>query len=215
MTVRSSANPLPSVPESRSVGCCSRAGDLESQLGSLLAEIRNGQQAALALFYDLCADRVFGIAMRILANSADAEEVCCEVFQQVWEKADRFDAQRGGALAWVATMSWSRSVDRLRRERIHHQRLHPQTDLASYSDHEDDIALRMIESLQTQSSVRSALAGLGQTQQRMVALAFLEDLSHAEIAKRTGVPVGTVKSHIRRGLQSLRRSLHDGVAVND
>lgn len=181
----------------------------------MLEGIRSGQQSALASLYDLCVERVFGIALRILANSADAEEVCCEVFQQVWEKSDRYDAERGGVLAWLGTMAWSRAVDRLRRERIHRQRLHPQLDLATYSDGEDDIALRMIESLQTGSAVRAALAALGPAQQRMVALAFLEDLSHAEIAERTGLPVGTVKSHIRRGLQSLRRSLHDGAPDND
>lgn len=215
MRLHSSASALLGEPDSQASDLCDDVVDLDSQLVSLLAGICNGQQSSLALFYDLCVDRVFSIAQRILANSADAEEVCCEVFQQVWEKASRFDAQRGGALAWLGTMAWSRSIDRLRRERIRHQRLHPDSDLASYSDCEDDIALRMIESLQTQSAVRAALAGLGPAQQRMVALAFLEDLSHAEIAERTGTPVGTVKSHIRRGLDNLRRSLHDGAGAND
>jgi RNA polymerase sigma-70 factor, ECF subfamily len=179
----------------------------EDELLGLLQAVCNRSQAALGRLFDLCADRVFGIALRLLQNEADAEEVCCEVFQQVWERAGQYDASRGRVLVWLGTLAWSRSMDRLRRDRSKrlHESLHPDPALEAYTECEDDPARHLMENLQTREALGSALAGLSEAQRRLLALAFFEDLSHPEIAQRTGLPVGTVKSHIRRGLLGLRR----------
>lgn len=181
---------------------------LETCVRALLPAIVRREQRAIGRLYDLCVDRVYGIALRVLQQAPDAEEVCCDVFHQIWEQAARYDPARGSVLAWIGNLAWSRSVDRLRRERGHRIRLQalPESgDLPMPA--QDDPAGLLFDALQYRSRVRSALARLSPAQQRMVALAFLEDLSHPEIAARTGTPLGTVKSHIRRGLATLREVL--------
>jgi len=181
----------------------------EHELAGLLAAIASQDQEALGQLFDRCADRVFGITMRLLQNEADAEEVCCEVFQQVWERAGQYDPARGRVMAWLGTLAWSRAMDRLRRERAKRrlEDVHPERSLETYANCEDDPAEHLMDHLQSSTLLGSALDGLSEAQRRMLVLAFFEDLSHPEIAQRTGLPVGTVKSHIRRGLQSLRRQL--------
>jgi RNA polymerase sigma-70 factor (ECF subfamily) len=116
---------------------------------------------------------------------------------------------RGAALSGLLNLAWSRAVDRLRRERGHRSTLplHPVEGEDPYAAHADDSAQRLFDALDARSALRAARAELSPVQQRMIALAFLEDLTHAEIAERTGTALGTVKSHLRRGLATLSRAL--------
>ncbi|MBB5014304.1 sigma-70 family RNA polymerase sigma factor [Rehaibacterium terrae] len=192
--------------------------DESTRLVHLVARLCERDQAALGELYDRTVDRVYGTAIRVLGRPEDAEEVVCEVYQQVWEGAGHYDPGRGGVLAWLLRIAWSRAVDRLRRERAHRSRLvaHPQDALDTYTlCEENDPASRLMAVLDSRSAVAHALETLSVEQRRMLALAFFEDLSHPEIAARTGVALGTVKSHIRRGLQALRRALGEGAAMTD
>lgn len=180
-----------------------------ARLAELLRRMRARDQNALANLYDLTVDRVFAVAMRVLHNEADAEEVVCDTFRQAWERADRYDPARGGVLSWLLVMGWSRSVDRLRRQRVQRleEPLHPEREEVAYTSCEDDQVDHLLAAYETGSAVREALLDLNAQQRELIGLAFLEGLTHSEIAQKTGLPMGTVKSHIRRGLEILRRQL--------
>lgn len=185
------------------------ASDEAVELAGLLAAMARRDCDALARLYDLTVDRVFATALRVVRNKHDAEEVAADAFRQAWERAADFDSARGAALSWLLGIAWSRAVDRLRRERRHRQGaepLHPDTPDPAYSAGDDDTA-ELVDALASQASLGRAVAGLSAVQQRMIALAFQHDLSHGEIAARIGLPLGTVKSHLRRALIALRQAL--------
>lgn len=177
--------------------------------------ILQGRQDALGFLFDRFASRVFAIAVRILRNEADAEETVADVFQQVWRDAARFDAARGTVEAWIVRLAHSRAIDRLRRRRARPDEdgVHLDAIDSPYAEHRDP-APELLDALQSESLIREAFRVLGVEQQRCVALAFLEGLSHPEIAARLAMPLGTVKSHVRRGLMAMRTFLqergHDG-----
>ena len=184
-------------------------GDEADTLAVLVGRMANGEQLALEALYARCADRVYAVALRVLQRPEDAEEVVLDTFSQAWERASLYVPERGAALSWLLNLAWSRAVDRLRRERGHRSTLplHPGDGEDPYAEHADDSAQRLFDALDARSALRAARADLSPAQQRMIALAFLEDLTHAEIAERTGTALGTVKSHLRRGLATLSRAL--------
>lgn len=171
-----------------------------------VAAVARGEGAALGCLYDRFAGRLLGVADRLLRCAADAEEAVADVFAQVWRDASRYDRERGTVEAWLLRLTHSRAVDRLRRRRARPDEgggAHLEAIIATYPD-EADPASRLLEHLQDQSLVHQAFRAMSKEQQRCVALAFLEGLSHPEIAERLGLPLGTVKSHVRRGLQGMR-----------
>lgn len=188
--------------------------EIDAVLAGLLARIASGDAQAVAALYDASLPLVYGLVLRLLRNAADAEEVVGDLYLQVWERARDFDPARGGALAWLRTLAWSRAVDRQRRERRHAMDvpLHPEDDAPAYAS----MACETLEpeaAAQAWSSaraVRAAFDHLSDIQRRILTLAFQQDMSHQDIAKATGLPLGTVKSHARRGLQALRAALEAG-----
>lgn len=190
----------------------------EVQLQVWLARVVRQDEAALADLYRATVGRVYGLALRIVRNPALAEEVAEDVFWQVWRQAPRFDPQRGTALAWVLTIARSRALDAVRArtraqadtvsaealgDALDAQRLH--TDLV---DNPHDL----LESVQSHAQLHGALRQLEAVPRQLVALAFFKGLTHEEIAGQTGLPLGTVKSHIRRALVALRKWLTPGGA---
>ncbi len=185
---------------------------LESELVALVARLRFGDVDALGRLHDLTLGRLYAVALRVLRDPLDAEEVVSDVLLQVWNQAASYCPERGAVLAWMQTLAWTRSVDRLRRLRRHRacETLHPESPDPAYAAQEGAPATAMLDRLGNAHRVRVALARLSPAQQRVLHLAFGEDLSHPEIAQRTGWPLGTVKSHARRGLAALRAALADG-----
>ncbi len=177
-------------------------------LGALLQRITDGDQKALAKLFDITLDQVYGLCLRLLRDPDDAEEVVGEVYQQAWEDAARFDPARGKVIAWLLTIARSRSLDLLRRQRRHRRgRVQPEEDDLAYMHDDQPTAEALIDLVQQGSRVHEALDALSEVQRRLVGLAFMEDLTHQEIAERLEMPLGTVKSHLRRGLLILRRHL--------
>jgi RNA polymerase sigma-70 factor (ECF subfamily) len=165
-----------------------------------------GCQDGLAALFDRFGQRVYGVAERILRNDADAQEVVSEVFSQVWRDANRFDPSRGTVSAWIGRLSHSRAIDRLRRRKAR-----PDSHVAMHLDQLDTTYPQstastpdLLDDLQNDVMVREAFRAMGTEQKRCVALAFLEGLSHQEISERLTMPLGTVKSHVRRGLLAMR-----------
>lgn len=185
--------------------------DEDDPIAGLLAQVARGDAAALGRLYDASLSAVYGLILRVLRNDADAEEVVGDVYLQVWERAGDFDPARGAALAWLRTLAWSRAIDRQRRQRRHGLEvpLHPDEDSPAYAWMECE-GLRPEEAASAWSSaraVRQAFSTLTDIQQRILHLAFEQDMSHQDIARHTSLPLGTVKSHARRGLAALRAAL--------
>lgn len=188
------------------------SSDLENIVISeceLVYRIAKHDANALAELYELTVSRVYAVVMRVLRHTADAEEVIGDVYLQVWEKADHFEAERGSVMAWMNTMAWSRAVDKLRktkRECVQHN-LHPDDLEDAYVQCEELSAEQIAESWSSGKAVQNALQGLSEIQQKVLRLAYTQDLSHQDIASALNLPLGTVKSHCRRGLAALREVL--------
>lgn len=174
-----------------------------------VAAMARGEHPALRVLFQHCADRVYSVALRLLRLPEDAEEVVSDVFQQAWRDASRFDAGRGSVEAWLLKIAHSRSIDRLRRRAARPDEgaeLHPDQAPGAYTACEET-QTRMLELYESGGMLHRALSNLSAEQHRCIGLAFMEGLSHQEIAERLEWPLGTVKSHVRRGMLALRNQL--------
>jgi RNA polymerase sigma factor (sigma-70 family) len=172
-------------------------------LVALIQRFAAGDEQALARFYDLTVTRVYGLARSITDSAADADDVACETYVQVWNDACRFDPARGSALGWLLSIARSRALD-LRRRRHARARADASEahDLQTAAPPEDLLTL-----MESGTAVHAAVARLSPLRRQLVALAFFRGLTHAEIAATLDLPLGTVKSHLRRALGALRETL--------
>lgn len=173
-------------------------------LSSLVARMAQRDQKALAALYDATASRVYGLALRITRSSAGAEDVSAEVFHQSWRSAEQFNSQRGTVITWLLTMTRSRAIDQLRRR--DQAESHAQPEQLAEVDTDDDPQQLLIAS-ESNSLLNTAIAALIPVQRQMIALAFYRGLSHQEIADHCKLPLGTVKTHVRKAIEHLRAAL--------
>jgi RNA polymerase sigma-70 factor (ECF subfamily) len=167
---------------------------------TLLEGVRAHDQAAMAALFDRYGSMVYSIALRVLGQPSAAEDVMQEVFVQLWQNPRTFVAGRGSLPAWLAVVARNRAVDVLRRRRP--------------TDPVEDVVLAARTNLAEEAErnmmmdrIHAHLGSLPPDQQSSLRLAFFEGLSHAEIAARTGTPLGTVKTRIRTALLSLREAV--------
>ena len=182
---------------------------------ALLARMRRGDQRALEELYESTVGSVYALALAILRSAEDAEEVVGDTYARAWRQSERFDAERASPVGWLMMMCRSRAIDRLRHNRA--RRVAKTVDLESVGDlaHDAMTPDEVLALFHSGSRVQIALATLGPQRLKLVGFAFFEGLSFPQIAERTGMPLGTVKSHIRRALVDLRRQLQssDGRAL--
>jgi RNA polymerase sigma-70 factor (ECF subfamily) len=175
----------------------------------LIRRVAAGDRAAFGELYDRFSGPLYGTALRIVREPAEAQDVVHDAFVAIWEKASTYEAQRGSVFSWVLTFVRNRAIDRVRMFRR-------RTELLAGSAPGD------VEHLMTGPSptgsetaaagddaqaVRAAVAALPMDQQRAVGLAFFGGLTQEQIAAKLGEPLGTVKARIRRGLLKLRETL--------
>jgi RNA polymerase sigma-70 factor (ECF subfamily) len=216
-------NPWPAAPEvpvsdmaEPAAGELARAAVVleEPQLVDLVLRICDQHEPSLARLYEATAGRVHGLVLRIVRIGALAEEVVEDVFWQVWREAPRFDTQRGRVLAWLLAIARSRAIDALRRtERTRASEVAVDDDetldaLADAPERSDD-PLDLLAAAQHHARLHALLASLDPLPRQLLTLAFFRGCTHDEIAAQTGLPLGTVKSHIRRTLTTLRDQLTD------
>jgi RNA polymerase sigma-70 factor (ECF subfamily) len=173
-----------------------------------LKRIAVGDSEALGSLYQDTGTVLYSMALRMLNNPADAEEVVLEVFEQVWRTAERYDPTRSRVLWWLSMQIRSRALDRLRssKRRQEMEMPIPETFDPAGVDPAPD---HLVSFREDQRRVRTALAGLPAEQRQALELAYFLGMSHAEIAERLGAPLGTIKSRIRGALQVLRGALGD------
>ena len=178
----------------------------ERQLQSLIARIVDQDQQAFAELYKQLLERVYGLVLRITRHRQLAEEVTEDAFWQVWRQAPRFDPERGCVLVWVQTIARSRALDAIRRHGLDTTELDEADELADLSEATPQDLLSAFEQ---NSQLHEALAQLEPLSRQLVALAFFRGLSHDEIASFMQLPLGSVKSTIRRTLIKLKATLAD------
>ncbi len=178
----------------------------DSQLVSRMAA---GEDAALGDLYDRYGRTVYALALAIVREPADAEEVVVDAFGQVWRSAASFDAARGSVGAWLATIARTRALDTVR-ARGRRARAHERAALLSDEGIAAPIAAagsdpsRAVERGEARRLVSQALAALSGPQRIAIELAYFEGLSQSEIAERLSEPLGTIKTRIRAGMENLR-----------
>jgi len=167
---------------------------------ALVAAMAAGDQGAMATLYARHSALLLGLALRIVRDRREAEDLLHDVFLEAWRTARDFDPKRGRARTWLAIRMRSRALDLQKSARVSRNTGDAGLDLVV-----DDAAGANPD----HARVRGALAALGQDQRRVIELAYFEGLSCSEIAARVAVPVGTVKSRIAAGLDRLRSGLLD------
>jgi RNA polymerase sigma-70 factor (ECF subfamily) len=166
----------------------------------LLVRTGQGDAEAFAVLYDRHAGRLLGLMLRRLTRRSEAEDVLQETFWRVWSRAHQFDPQRGAGIGWLLRIARSRVADYLRRRRVdadHTRGPAPSGGEASESFERGELSDR----------VRAALGNLPDPQRQAIALAFYRGWTHERIAREQNLPLGTVKTHIRRGVGRLREAL--------
>jgi RNA polymerase sigma-70 factor, ECF subfamily len=167
-----------------------------------------GDGAALAALYDSHARPVYSLALRVVGDTGDAEDIVQEVFAQAWRQAGRYDPSRGTVAAWLLNITRTRAIDRLRARRA-------RPDAAATAPESNELTLQapFIDPGDTLAAerdavqVRAALQQLPVLQRLAIELAYFEGLTQHEIAERLEQPLGTIKTRIRLGLLKLRDAL--------
>ena len=162
--------------------------------------------AALKLLYDACSARLYGLAVRIVNNRDWAEDVLQEAFMTIWRSAETYRASLSPPMAWMGMVVRSRALDFLRRRSIERSHLTQPLDDEMEDTHADDNPGPMDMALASEQAwaLHQCLGKLEHRQREVVSLAYLRDLSHGDLAAQLQLPLGTVKTWIRRGLDQLR-----------
>ncbi len=177
-------------------------------LVDLLRACGRGDETAFARLYDATASRVVGLAVRVVRDPAQAEEVAQEAFLEIWRTAGRFDPAKGSPLGWLLTIVHRKAVDRVRsaeastrRDTTYHQQNHPV---------EHDSTAEAAQASLEARRVRQALTSLTPVQREALELAYFGGYTHTEVATMLELPVGTAKTRIRDGLIRLRDTMGVG-----
>jgi RNA polymerase sigma factor (sigma-70 family) len=175
------------------------------QLVAALARIAGGDRGALQLLYRDTSAKLFAVCVRILRDEGEAEDVLQDVYTRVWQRAGTFDPTRASPITWLVAIARNRSIDRLR-SGVMAARTRTIDEAADVSDKAPN-ALAQIESLQEERRLMDCLGELEPRHAVAVRFAFLDGMTYDELARRMNVPLGTMKSWIRRSLLRLRECL--------
>ena len=175
------------------------------QLVAALARIAGGDRGALQLLYRDTSAKLFAVCVRILRDEGEAEDVLQDVYTAVWQRAGTFDPARASPITWLVAIARNRSIDRLRSGAMA-ARTRTMEEADDVSDNAPN-ALAQIESLQEERRLTDCLGELEPRHAVAIRFAFLDGMTYDELARRMDVPLGTMKSWIRRSLLRLRECL--------
>lgn len=211
MSTRASSfagTPFPRLGQAGMDGRMDRAADSSvgndaARLVALVAAVSGGDRAAFSELYERTSAKLYGICLRLLGSEQDAQDVLQDVYVTVWHKAALFDPAKAGTITWLAVLARNKAIDRLRRRRA------PAQDIAAAADVPDEgpSAFEIVGNAQDIVRLRDCMDELDERPRAMIRSAFLGGATYPELAEQEGVPLGTMKSWIRRGLQRLRGCL--------
>ncbi|HLJ74838.1 MAG TPA: sigma-70 family RNA polymerase sigma factor [Thermoanaerobaculia bacterium] len=177
----------------------------EREWVALVRAVAAGDETALHALYERAHRPVYTLIVRITANRETAEELTLDVFHDIWRRASQYDPANGTVLGWMMNQARSRAIDRLRFDQRKKRVTPPSCDPAQLTPAADPHDLLAFKE---QSEVlRSALTALTPDERRAIEEAFFSQLTYNEVAARLNVPLGTIKTRIRSGLQKLKRNL--------
>ncbi|MCW5672238.1 MAG: sigma-70 family RNA polymerase sigma factor [Hydrogenophaga sp.] len=178
----------------------------DDTLIALIDRIAQRDEAALKGLYDLVSSKLYGLSLRVVNKHEWAEDVLQETFLQIWRSAGDYRASLSPPMAWLGLIVRSRSLDALRRRSAERAHLTDEIDDVMADTMEGSSPNPMDVSLASQQAwaLHQCLGRLESRQREVVSLAYLRDLSHSELAEQLKLPLGTVKTWIRRGLDQLR-----------
>lgn len=176
----------------------------QTLLGLILA-VQQADESAFSQLYDLLVERMYSLAYRMMSNVEDSEEVVADAFTQIWQQANQYRVEKSTVVGWCLMITRSRALDRLRRRKTQQNQL-----VDSEFDIDQQVAIdsntdELVALFEMGSNTRRLLQSLPQIPRQMVALAFFKGLSHQEIADSCKMPLGTVKSQIKRALALLQK----------
>lgn len=181
----------------------------------LLQRIAARDTAALAELYDRHSRLLFGLALRVMRDREEAEEVLQEAFLRVWTRAEIYDARVGAPLPWIVRVTRNCAFDRLRVRRVRAAVNAPAIDAAGAEAATPASGIQTPEAAvldaEKRRTLNGALADIPAEQRQLIEAAFFEGYSHSELAQRFGLPLGTVKTRIRAGMIAMRRRLEQAV----
>ncbi|MGU3628984.1 RNA polymerase sigma factor [Comamonas sp. C24C] len=181
----------------------------DHELMDLLDRVATRDEVALKLLYDQTASRLYGLALRILGNKEWAEDVLQESFLGIWRSAGTYRDSLSPPMAWMGMLVRSRALDFLRRRKA--ERLHlntPIEDVDALAQEKDTKGpMQLVEASEQAAALHQCLQRLEPPQRQVVSLAYLRDLSHTELASSLKLPLGTVKTWVRRSLEQLRKCM--------
>lgn len=159
-------------------------------------------EASLAMLYDCTLSKVYGLALKITRRHDLAEDVVGDTYWQAWQEAPRFDSLRGPTIAWLMMICRSRAIDALRR--LDEAESHPEPQDMVAHEESASVPLEKLLKLERDSALYGAMAALNPIQRQLIALAFFKGLTHEEIAEQMAMPLGSVKSNIKRAQTKLK-----------
>ncbi|MFX1673985.1 sigma-70 family RNA polymerase sigma factor [Paraburkholderia sp. A2WS-5] len=174
-----------------------------AHLNLVLRRVCEGDQQAFTDFYKLTSSRVFAIVVRMIHDRGEAEDVLQNVYTNVWRRADTFDPERGSAMTWLVTLARNATIDRMRQHREATLDEEQAAEIADDAPRPEDVA----QFTEERRRLERCLGALEPTQRSAVREAFFSGSTYSELAQRLHVPLGTMKSWIRRSLIQLKLCL--------
>ena len=173
---------------------------------TLIQQIGAGDQKAFGILYDRYKTLVFSLAVKIAGNHETAADITLDVFTQIWEKAEKYNPEKGLVKGWIASLARYRSIDTLRRRKVRSDINRPQwSDVQLEKLPSNNNTGKALELAETRKIVSNAIAILPVDQQEVLAMAYFKGYTHRQISEALNEPLGTVKTRIRLGLQKLRQ----------
>jgi RNA polymerase sigma-70 factor (ECF subfamily) len=187
------------------------AKQAREKLRAAMVRLGQGDSEALEEIYEATRVKLFGICLRILGDRKEAEDALQDVYINLWQRADRYDPERASPISWLATFARNRAVDRLRTGKVRGGAV-PVDEAAPLPD-ETPLADALLVDAERSAQIHTCLATIDDRTATHIRSAFFEGYTYAQLAERADVPLGTMKSWIRRGLQKLRACLEASEAV--
>ena len=184
------------------------SNDAREALKAAMVRLANGDRSALEEIYRATQVKLFGICYRILGDRKEAEDALQDVYVNLWQRADRYDPERASPISWLATFARNRAVDRLRTGKVRAGAV--EIDEAAPIADAAPLADSLMIDAERSARVHTCLETLDAKHRDNIRAAFFRGKTYAELAETQGVPLGTMKSWIRRGLAKLKACLEAG-----